>query len=126
MGATSEEREALFERYLERLAGGVTGPRPRFEFPDFIALRAFDATARERSFAAAARELNRGEMEVRRHVASLETRLGVTLLRKQTTEISLTAEGNRLAQGIRAGLLEIADALDALEALRPLRLRSWG
>ncbi|HUK07169.1 MAG TPA: LysR family transcriptional regulator [Stellaceae bacterium] len=126
MGVVGEEREALFERYLERLAGGVARPRSRFEFPDFAALRAFEATARERSFAAAARKLSCSEAEIRRHVAGLETRLSVALTRKHTIEIELTAEGKRLAQGIRAGLAEIADALEALETLRPLRLRSWG
>jgi hypothetical protein len=48
-----EERELLFERYLERLSGGAaygTGRASR-KLPDFEALRVVEAVARERNSA---------------------------------------------------------------------------
>jgi len=123
-----DEREVLFERYLERLSGGAlsgTGQADR-QFPDFEMLRTLEAVARERDIASAARSLGRYETEVLEHLRSLEAGLGVALLRRLAPEVALTAEGTRLAQGIRAGLAEIADALDALDALRLPRFRSRG
>ena len=123
-----DEREVLFERYLERLSGGIASGTGRVgrELPDFEALCALEAVARERNIAGAARALGRCETEVLKHLRSLETRLGIALLHRLEPEVALTPEGARLAQGIRAGLAEIADALDALDVSKPPRLRGRG
>jgi len=64
------------------------------------ALRAFEATARLKSFTAAADELSVTHGAVSRHIRMLEDGLGVTLLSRNAHGTSATIEGQRLAEGL--------------------------
>ncbi|NBS95769.1 MAG: LysR family transcriptional regulator [Betaproteobacteria bacterium] len=64
------------------------------------ALRAFEATARLKSFSAAADELSVTHGAVSRHIRMLEGGMGVTLLRRNAHGTSTTVEGQRLADGL--------------------------
>src|SRR4030095_502405 len=67
------------------------------------ALRAFEATARLRSFSAAADELSVTHGAVSRHVRMLEDTLGLPLLTRNAHGTEPTAEGQRLAEGLSRG-----------------------
>ncbi len=78
----------------------------------FTALRVLVTVAEERGFAAAARKLGLSTSAVSRHVADLEGRLGVPLLRRTTRRIDLTEAGVRFLPRA-AGLLTDLDALES-------------
>ena len=59
-------------------------------------LEAFVWVAREGSFSGAARELYLTQPTVSAHIAALEKKLGICLLKRTTKEVSLTAEGEEL------------------------------
>jgi DNA-binding transcriptional LysR family regulator len=80
------------------------------------ALRAFEATARLRSFSAAAEELSDTHGAVSRHIKALEDSVGLPLLRRVANGAVPTAEGQRLADALsRAFALMQA----SMEELRP-------
>ncbi|MDE2298942.1 MAG: LysR family transcriptional regulator, partial [Burkholderiales bacterium] len=64
------------------------------------ALRAFEATARLRSFSAAADELSVTHGAVSRHIRMLEVSLGWPLLQRTAQGAMPTPEGQRLADGL--------------------------
>ncbi len=64
------------------------------------ALRAFEATARLRSFSAAALELSVTHGAVSRHIRLLEDGLGSPLLKRSAQGTEPTAEGERLAESL--------------------------
>ena len=64
------------------------------------ALRAFEATARLRSFSAAATELSVTHGAVSRHIRMLEDSLGLQLLKRSPHGTEPTAEGQRMAEGL--------------------------
>jgi DNA-binding transcriptional LysR family regulator len=64
------------------------------------ALRAFESTARLKSFTGAADELSVTHGAVSRHIRMLEDSLGVTLLSRNAHGTNTTAEGQRLADGL--------------------------
>lgn len=68
--------------------------------PSLNALRAFEATARLRSFGGAAEELSVTHGAVSRHIRSLEDTLGVMLLMRNAHSTEPTPEGARLAEGL--------------------------
>lgn len=80
------------------------------------ALRAFEATARLRSFSAAADELSVTHGAVSRHIRMLEDALGLLLLQRTAQGAIPTAEGQRLADGLSTafGLIE-----SSVEQLKP-------
>jgi DNA-binding transcriptional LysR family regulator len=73
------------------------------------ALRAFEAVARHGSFTAAAQALQVSQSALSRHVAAVETLLGVQLFERRPHALSLTPAGERL-------LPAVIRALDGLEA----------
>lgn len=73
---------------------------PRVPRPSLNALRAFEATARLRSFGAAAEELSVTHGAVSRHIRLLEDTLGVMLLLRNAHATEPTPEGARLAEGL--------------------------
>ena len=93
-------------------------PLPRLSLN---ALRAFEATARLRSFSAAADELSVTHGAVSRHVRSLEDALGVALLTRGAQGAAPTAEGQRLAEGLSAAFGLIQASVEQL-APGPLTL----
>ena len=64
------------------------------------ALRAFEATARLRSFSAAATELSVTHGAVSRHIRLLEDSLGLPLLKRSAHGTAPTADGERLADSL--------------------------
>ncbi len=78
------------------------------KLPNLNALRAFDAAARQGSFARAADELGVSHAAVSRQVRNLESELGVALFERHARHVVLTGEGSLLAR-------TVADSLSALE-----------
>ncbi len=74
-------------------------PSPRLSLN---ALRAFEATARLRSFSAAADELSVTHGAISRHIRSLEDSLGLALLTRSAQGTAPTGEGQRLAESLSA------------------------
>lgn len=75
-------------------------------------IRAFEATARGGSFAAAAEELNIAPSAVSRMVALLEDRVGVPLFQRRANKLAITRAG----QTYQAGLTPLLDGMAALTA----------
>ena len=92
----------------------MTRPRPRPN-PSLNALRAFETTARLKSFTAAADELCVTHGAVSRHVKALEETLGIQLLRRSAHAVDATAQGARLAEGLSSAFGLIQASLDQLQ-----------
>ena len=95
------------------------------DLPSLSALRAFDATARQGSFAEAGRVLNVTHAAVTQAVRGLEADLGVALVRRSGRTVSLTEAGEALAQALGEGFGAIAQGIDSLrqrETRRVLRV----
>jgi LysR family transcriptional regulator, glycine cleavage system transcriptional activator len=93
--------------------------------PSLAALRAFEASARNCSFSAAARELNVTQAAIAQHVRGLETRLGLVLIRRQGHNMVTTDAGARLAAALSEGFSTIAEGIQQLstdQENRPLVL----
>ena len=109
-----------FRKSLISLAGGhdverVSAPGSRTRPPSLDALRVFEAAARHASFTRAAEELHVTQAAVSHRIRALETELGVTLFRRLTRRLELTADGDWLAQGVREGLERIVRAVSDLD-----------
>ncbi len=78
------------------------------------ALRAFEATARLRSFSAAADELSVTHGAISRHIRSIEDTLGRALLTRGVKGIMPTSEGQRFAEGLSAGFKVIQASVEQL------------
>ena len=68
------------------------------ELPNLNAIRAFEAAARQGSFARAADELGVSHAAVSRHVRNLEAELGVALFERHARHVALTGEGSLFAR----------------------------
>jgi LysR family transcriptional regulator, glycine cleavage system transcriptional activator len=79
------------------------------------ALRAFEATARLRSFSAAAEELAVTHGAVSRHIRMLEDTVGLPLLKRSAQGASPTAEGQRLADGLSTAFSLIQSSVEQLK-----------
>jgi len=79
------------------------------------ALRAFEATARLRSFSAAADELSVTHGAVSRHIRMLEDSIGLALLTRSAQGAVPTAEGQRLADGLSTAFSLIQSSVDQLK-----------
>lgn len=79
------------------------------------ALRAFEATARLRSFSAAADELSVTHGAVSRHVRMLEDSLGLALLQRTAQGATPTNEGLRLAEGLSTAFGLIQSSVEQLK-----------
>ena len=77
--------------------------------PPFVAIRAFEAAARHKSFTSAARELNVTQSAISHQVKRLEEFLDTTLFSRGSHGIELTAIGKDF-------LGELSDILDRLDA----------
>ncbi len=76
------------------------------------ALKAFEAAARRGSFKLAAEELSLTPTAISHHIGNLESRLNVSLFRREARRISLTATGRRLAKAASEGFSIIDHAVD--------------
>jgi LysR family transcriptional regulator, glycine cleavage system transcriptional activator len=93
--------------------------------PSLTALRAFAATAELRSFSQAARVLNVTHAAVAQQVRALEDQLGRSLVQREGRGVSLTTDGEQLAEALGEGfgtMLRGIEALRAGEADRPVRV----
>jgi LysR family glycine cleavage system transcriptional activator len=93
--------------------------------PSLTALRAFAATAELRSFSQAARVLNVTHAAVAQQVRALEEQLGRSLVQREGRGVSLTADGEQLAEALAEGFAAFQRGVEALragEADRPVRV----
>ena len=77
---------------------------------DLANLSAFVTVAGERSFRAAASQLDVTPSALSHSMRQLETRLGVRLLNRTTRSVSVTDAGQRLLEQLRPALGQISDA----------------
>lgn len=82
--------------------------------PLLNAMVALEAAARHGGLTPAAEELAIAQSAVSRHIANLETRLGVKLFDRRGNRVFLTEAGSQLAEAVRDGLGTIRQALDRL------------
>jgi len=82
--------------------------------PPLAALKAFEAAARLGSFSRAAEEIHVTHGAVSHQVKSLEALVGVPLFARNGRRVMLTADGNALADRIRAALREISEAMESV------------
>lgn len=88
-----------------------------YRLPTTTVLTAFDCAARQGSFAGAAKELGISQPAVSRHIASLETRLGIRLFERSRNGVRLTEDGQRYHEKVAAGLGLLQTATS--EVVRP-------
>jgi LysR family transcriptional regulator, glycine cleavage system transcriptional activator len=93
--------------------------------PPLTALRAFAATAELRSFSQAARVLSVTPAAVAQQVRALEDQLGRALVQRDGRGVSLTADGEQLAEALGEGFAAMVRGVEALragETDRPVRV----
>ncbi len=83
--------------------------------PSLATLRAFQATAQHGGFTGAGRALNVTHAAVAQQVRALERELGVPLVQRLGRAVSLTPQGERLAQSLSDGFTTIAGGIAALQ-----------
>lgn len=88
--------------------------RPMKRLPSLDSLRAFEVAARHLSFTKAAEELHVTQSALSHRISALAEELGLRLFNRLTRKMTLTAEGEALADGIRRGIDEIRQALAAI------------
>ena len=95
--------------------------------PSLSSIRAFEAAARHKSFAMAARELGTSAASVSYHVRQLEGQIGVVLFRRYPHRVELTRSGAALAgetirafAALRASFVRAAEADEARLSLTAL------
>src|SRR5262245_10620717 len=92
--------------------------------PPLGSLRVFEAAERQKSFKDAGDELGVTASAVSHRVATLEEELGATLFVRHTRRIEVTPEGERLAAGVRRGLLEFRHAVTSINPREGTQIRS--
>jgi DNA-binding transcriptional LysR family regulator len=85
---------------------------------DFGQLRAFIAVAEALNFSRAAEKLGVSSSALSQLVRSLEERVGVRLLHRNTRNVSLTEAGDRLLQRVRPAVEELSAAIGQTSDLR--------
>jgi LysR family glycine cleavage system transcriptional activator len=93
--------------------------------PPLTALRAFAATAELRSFSQAARVLSVTPAAVAQQVRALEDQLGRALVQRDGRGVSLTTDGEQLAEALGEGFSAMVRGVEALragETDRPVRV----
>lgn len=78
--------------------------------PPVYALRAFESAARTGSFTLAAEELSLTQSAVSKHVKTLEAYFGRKLFVRQGPKLTVTAQGQIFAAGLRRGFRQIEEA----------------
>lgn len=81
-----------------------------------IQINAFEAAARHLSFSRAAQELNVQQPAISRQVAALEATLGVALFLRSKPRLTLTEEGQTLADAVSRGFGAIRAAFEDIRA----------
>ena len=88
------------------------------KLPPPKSLLAFEASARNRSFTEAAKELNVTRVAVSRQVRQLENHLGFELFARGQSSIELTRAGRKLSRTVNAGFQSIMDEIETIESTR--------
>ena len=78
--------------------------------PSLAALRAFEAAARHSSFSAAARDLNVTHAAIGQHVRALEDHFSLSLMQRDGRGMSVTPDGQKLADALSEAFGLIASA----------------
>lgn len=91
---------------------------PYRSLPPLGTLRTFEAVARQLSFSRAADELALTQSAVSHQVRALEDNLGARLFRRRHRTIELTADGQTLLEGVRAGLDSVLFASERVRSRR--------
>ena len=94
-------------------------------FPSLSSLRAFSALAETGSAVAAGEKLNVSHAAISQQVKSLEAHTGLTLVDRRGRSLSLTADGQALADALSEGFDIISKRLNVLtgaDANRPLHI----
>ncbi|MVO16223.1 LysR family transcriptional regulator [Parasedimentitalea huanghaiensis] len=91
------------------------------DLPNLVWLRAFEASARLRSFTAAAEELGLSQAAVSHQIRSLEASFGVALFLRRARHLELTALGHAYYPTVAQALDDIAYSTRGL--LRPMEAR---
>lgn len=81
--------------------------------PPLNALRAFEASARNRSFSRAAEELNVTPAAISHQIKGLEEFLGAKLFRRAKQTLMLTPAGQSLLPGVSKGFAAFGEAMEA-------------
>jgi len=95
------------------------------DIPSLSALRAFEATARHKSFSAAARELNVTHAAIAQHVRGLEAFFAESLVFRSGSGLELTQAGRNLSDQLREGFETIAAGVKDLRdagTSKPLKI----
>jgi LysR family glycine cleavage system transcriptional activator len=93
-----------------------------YRLPSLSGLRAFEAAARHLSFTRAAKELHVTQGAISHQIRSLEDDLGYALFHRLPRRVTLTEEGEILAQTITESFKEIDRVLSSL---RQRQWRGW-
>jgi LysR family glycine cleavage system transcriptional activator len=80
------------------------------DIPSLVALRAFEAAARHGSFSAAARDLNVTHAAIGQHVRALEDHFSLSLMQRDGRGMSVTPDGQKLADALSEAFSLIATA----------------
>ncbi len=80
--------------------------------PPLNALRAFDASARHRSFTRAAEDLSVTPAAISHQIKGLEEYLGAKLFRRAKGTLMLTEAGQRIMPGVRKGFSAFEEAME--------------
>src|SRR6201990_35091 len=91
---------------------------PLLSATDFGQLRAFVAVAEALNFTRAAEKLGVSSSALSQLVRSLEERVGVRLLHRNTRSVSLTEAGERLLQRVKPAVEELGAAVGQTSELR--------
>jgi DNA-binding transcriptional LysR family regulator len=91
---------------------------PLLSTTDFGQLRAFVAVAEALNFTRAAEKLGVSSSALSQLVRSLEERVGVRLLQRNTRSVSLTESGDRLFQRVKPAVEELGAAIAQTSHLR--------
>src|SRR5215475_3051359 len=90
---------------------------PLLSTSDFGQLRAFVAVAEALNFSRAAERLGVSSSALSQLVRSLEERVGVRLLHRNTRNVSLTEAGDRLLQRVKPAVEELGAAIGQTSTL---------
>ncbi|KTT27999.1 LysR family transcriptional regulator [Pseudomonas rhizoryzae] len=104
--------------------GELNSPKPDNRLPSLLALRCFEAAARQENFTRAAAELHLTHGAVSRAVRGLEDDLGLALFERRSRRVFLTDAGRQLAQAVQQGLEVIREAVSELRA-QARQQRQW-
>ena len=96
--------------------GEPESPSPPARLPSLLALRCFEAAARQEHFGRAAAELHLTHGAVSRAVRLLEDDLRVALFERRSRRVYLTDAGRTLARAVGQGLDLMRQAVGELRA----------